>query len=320
MEQLENLTLAEGAQTTPNFDFLLDTPPQTALAEHRAWLKSIKHERPQPDHPFRVAVYIRYFNQTKYEDYLAAHKKQFLDTIRLCPRWTFAGFYVDEGSTAPHMESAAQWSRLLVDCQDGKVLYRLCAMIEMRPKEGIKMVTDWISREVCRLERKYNEPDPLALCERMGILVLFQPMGTYTGACKGFFLSQSRMRSITINSDLPEPLQRVIAAHELGHADLHRKEAGVSAFHDFALFDRTSTKEYEANVFAAELLLDDREVLERLHEERSFFGAAQSLRVPPELLDFKLRIPKRKGYDVIDPPLSATGSFLKDVEMGVSRI
>lgn len=121
MEQLENLTLAEGAQTTPNFDFLLDTPPQTALAEHRAWLKSIKHERPQPDHPFRVAVYIRYFNQTKYEDYLAAHKKQFLDTIRLCPRWTFAGFYVDEGSTAPHMESAAQWSRLLVDCQDGKV-------------------------------------------------------------------------------------------------------------------------------------------------------------------------------------------------------
>ena len=182
------------------------------------------------------------------------------------------------------------------------------------------MVTDWVSREVCRLERKYNEPDPLALCEQMGILVLFQPTGTYAGACKGFFLSQSRMRSITINSDLPEPLQRVIAAHELGHAVLHRKEAGVSAFHDFALFDRTSTKEYEANVFAAELLLDDREVMERLREDRSFFGAAQSLRVPPELLDFKLRILKRKGYDVIDPPLSATGSFLKDVEMGVSRI
>ena len=75
------------------------------------------------------------------------------------------------------------------------------------------MVTEWISREVCRLERKHNEPDPLALCEQMGILVLFQPMGTYAGACKGFFLSQSRMRSITINSDLPEPLQRVIAVH-----------------------------------------------------------------------------------------------------------
>lgn len=36
MEQPENLTLAEAAQTTPNFDFLLDAPPQTALAEHRA--------------------------------------------------------------------------------------------------------------------------------------------------------------------------------------------------------------------------------------------------------------------------------------------
>lgn len=121
MEQPENLTLAEGAQTTPNFDFLLDTPPQTALAEHRAWLKSIKHERPQPDHPFRVAVYIRYFNQTRYENYLELHKKAFADSMARCPNWDFVGFYIDEGSTAPRMESAKAWSRLLQDCQDGKV-------------------------------------------------------------------------------------------------------------------------------------------------------------------------------------------------------
>ena len=30
-------------------------------------------------------------------------------------------FYIDEGSTAPRMESAKAWSRLLQDCQDGKV-------------------------------------------------------------------------------------------------------------------------------------------------------------------------------------------------------
>ena len=33
----------------------------------------------------------------------------------------FVGFYVDEGSTAPNMESAPEWSRLLQDCYDEKV-------------------------------------------------------------------------------------------------------------------------------------------------------------------------------------------------------
>lgn len=52
----------------PSFDFLLDEEAErnSLLAEHRAWLKSIKHERPLPKHPFHVAVYIRYFNQTRY--------------------------------------------------------------------------------------------------------------------------------------------------------------------------------------------------------------------------------------------------------------
>ena len=56
-----------------------------------------------------------------YENYLSAHKKQFLDTLALCPKWDFVGFYVDEGSTAPNMETAPEWSRLLQDCYDGKV-------------------------------------------------------------------------------------------------------------------------------------------------------------------------------------------------------
>ena len=110
-------------EVMPSFDFLLEreTERNTLLAEHRAWLKEIKRERPLPKTHYRVAVYIRYFNQTRYEDYLSAHKKQFLDTLALCPNWKFVGFYVDEGSTAPNMESAPEWSRLLQDCYDEKV-------------------------------------------------------------------------------------------------------------------------------------------------------------------------------------------------------
>ena len=37
------------------------------IAEHKAWLKKIKKEHPSPYQFFKVGVYIRYFNQTKYE-------------------------------------------------------------------------------------------------------------------------------------------------------------------------------------------------------------------------------------------------------------
>ena len=180
------------------------------------------------------------------------------------------------------------------------------------------MTIDVISAKVERLQHKYRQDDPFRLCSDIGIMVDFEPMGTYEGACKGFFLAQSRKRIITINADLPPHLHRIIAAHELGHAILHRESRGVTAFHDFALFDTVDQKEYEANLFAAEFLMSDRDVLERLNADVSFFSAASLLRVPPELLDFKFRVLKRKGYKVVDPPITSTGAFMKDMELGVS--
>ena len=180
------------------------------------------------------------------------------------------------------------------------------------------MNMDYICREVEKLKKKYHETDPFKLCEDMGIILLHTPMGTYPEACKGFFLTQSRKRSITINSDLPESIQRIIVTHELGHAVLHAKAVGVKAFHDFELFDSTSLMEYEANIFAAEFLMDDEDVLAKLNDDISFLGAAALLRVPPELLDFKFRLMKRNGYKVIDPPLMANGNFLKNVETKVT--
>jgi len=57
--------------------------------------------------------------------------------------------------------------------------------------------------------------------------------------------------------------------------------------------------------------MDDDVVLNLLNEGISFFEAASRLNVPAELLDFKFRVLKRKGYKVIDPPLLAQANFLK---------
>lgn len=175
------------------------------------------------------------------------------------------------------------------------------------------MTIEEISDEVRSVKNKYDETSPSRLIDVMGILLLYEPMGIAPNACKGFYLSQSRVQVITVNSDLPQELQRIILSHELGHAVLHRKASGVKAFHDFRLFDETSLYEYEANIFAADLLMDDTSVLELLNSDISFFGAATELGVPPEFLDFKFRVLKRRGYKVIDPPIHAHGDFLKKI-------
>lgn len=175
------------------------------------------------------------------------------------------------------------------------------------------MSIEYISREVAHIKRKYDETDPFRLARAMGIIVVFEAMGDFPEACKGFFMCQSRKKLITINSDLPEIVQRIILAHEIGHAVLHRRElATLKAFHDFSLYDMTSKYEYEANLFAAEYLLDDGEVIEKLNEDAFFFGVARELSVPPELLDFKFRILKNKGW-LLDAPITARSDFLKGI-------
>lgn len=98
-----------------------DSEQSRKIAEHKSWLQSIRHECPSPANKYKIGVYIRYFNQTRYQDYLSFHKQQFLDTIALCPNWELVDFYIDEGASAPNMESAPEWCRLLNDAQDGKV-------------------------------------------------------------------------------------------------------------------------------------------------------------------------------------------------------
>ena len=171
-----------------------------------------------------------------------------------------------------------------------------------------------ISQSVAELVEKYDERDPFLLCRDMGIKLLFQSMGTDPDAVKGFFLEYKRIRTITVNSDLPQIIQRIIVAHEICHAEHHRK-GGIHAFHEIALFDQTSEFEKDANLFAAELLLEDGDVLDALNRDTTFFSAAAALLVPPELLDFKFRIMKWKGFKLTEPPINARSNFIRDMEI-----
>ncbi|CAK7087482.1 MAG: hypothetical protein ENTB_04232 [Enterocloster aldenensis] len=151
--------------------------------------------------------------------------------------------------------------------------------------------TGYIIRTVDELTQKYGTRDPYELCDCLGIRIRRIDLEK---KLKGFFFYQSRIPNIVIDSNVNEVLERILIAHELGHAILHRDLAMMVGFQEMEVFDSTAITENEANLFSAELLLDDVEVLEQL-EERSFFQAAQALYVPAALLDYKFRAMCEKG-------------------------
>lgn len=123
MDEIEVFNKMSEIAETPQFSMVFgdESEQSRKIAEHKAWLQSIRRERPGTNVPYKVGIYIRYFNQTRYDNYLSYHKKQFADTVALCPKWELVDFYIDEGATAPNMETAPEWCRLLNDACEGKI-------------------------------------------------------------------------------------------------------------------------------------------------------------------------------------------------------
>ena len=130
----------------------------------------------------KLVVYIRFFNQTKYDNYLDHHKKQFVDTLKLCPNWEFVGFYVDVGQSAPNMETAPEWSRLLNDC------------IEKR----IDLI---ITQKISNVSRKMYE---IAICARL-LAQQKPPIGIYFISEDLFTLASYYLEDMRDPFFLPSP-------------------------------------------------------------------------------------------------------------------
>jgi len=162
------------------------------LHDHKLWLQYIRHEHPNPAHHLRVAVYIRYFNQTKYEHYLDYHKKQFDDTLALCPNWELVGYYIDMGASTPNMESAAEWSRLLTDCMDGKV----------------DLI---ITQKVSNVSKK---PHEITLCARM-LAAQTPPIGMYFVSEDIYTLASYYQEDLHDDGFLPTPDWEVLPEDEV---------------------------------------------------------------------------------------------------------
>lgn len=131
---------------------------------------------------------------------------------------------------------------------------------------------------------------------------------------KAYYFYQSRINNIVIDENVIEVFRRILIAHELGHAILHKDLAMMRGFQELEILEKRKDNptEYEANLFAAELLLEDQSVLEQLNEY-TFFETASILGVPAALLDFKFSILQNKGYTMNSMQLACSDFFKKDL-------
>ena len=165
------------------------------------------------------------------------------------------------------------------------------------------------------LIRRCGTNDSFKIAKDLNISVHFHSMKRQKAFCLYFM----RNYSIHINENLSEQMQRMACAHELGHILLHKpllrpdSSGDVKRLVEMELFDITSITEYEANLFAAGLLIDEDELLEYLREGYDIVAAASALDVNVNLLAIRLAEMKNAGLPV-DVPMTPPRRFLGKIE------
>lgn len=124
------------------------------------------------------------------------------------------------------------------------------------------MTASQLSKVGERLVKRCGTRDPFEIARQLGIEVLFCDG---FNSMKGMYRVIKRNRFVFINRDLTPQMQRIVCAHELGHDRLHRNLARTDSLQEFALYVMTTKPEYEANIVAAEILLDTDEVLDYVY-------------------------------------------------------
>jgi len=163
----------------------------------------------------------------------------------------------------------------------------------------------YVYQEIEKLVRRHCTRDPFELMQAMNVQVrVYYDLS----ATKGFTRYFLRSFFVGINGNLSGSEQRIVAAHELGHIVLHAAELRTAPLFDTAVYDKRSSTEYEANLFAADLLLPDEDVAEAAAEpDTDFASLCRALDTVPGLMNFKILSMRRRGIPVMGLPVPAAG-------------
>lgn len=113
-----------------------------------------------------------------------------------------------------------------------------------------------MKKVISKLVKEHQTRNPIEIAENLGIIVLYEPLGSING----YYNIAFRQKFIHINRDLPDHRKVFTAAHELGHAILHPNSN--TPFLRERTYLSVDRMEVEANKFAVNLLISDEELEE----------------------------------------------------------
>ena len=161
-----------------------------------------------------------------------------------------------------------------------------------------------INSFVNKLQKKFRTKNPFEIAEACNINIKYRDFKDL----KGMYTVMQRCPFIFLNISLDEHMEKVVLFHELGHHFLHRHHA-VSAFKEHGLYDMSSKLEIEANIFAANFIISDEEVMENVGYGYTIEQTAKVLCVPHEVLLIKLNDMNSRGCK-LNIPYIPKSSFL----------
>jgi len=151
---------------------------------------------------------------------------------------------------------------------------------------------DYIQSVASELIKRYDTRNPFELCRATGVEVFFADLGSL----KGMYKYLKRNRFAVINENLDDYTKNLVCAHELGHDILHRDLAKKLCLQEFVLYDMKSRPEYEANLFASEILLPDSEIFTLAHDGFDIEQIANALYTDINLVALKMASMNTRGY------------------------
>ena len=113
-----------------------------------------------------------------------------------------------------------------------------------------------IKSKVEKIIKHYKTNDPYKLVECLDVILLYVPLV----GVNGFYNYYKRNHIIYINENLSEVEQRITLAHELGHLFLHKNTNSI--YLNTTTYLNTQRLEREADIFASELLISDKDILD----------------------------------------------------------
>lgn len=165
---------------------------------------------------------------------------------------------------------------------------------------------EYIQNVANKLIKKFDTRDPFQLCQAIGVEVFYADLGSL----KGMYKYLKKNRFAVINENLDPFTKTLVCAHELGHDILHQNLTRKVCLQEFILYDMKSRPEYEANLFASEILLPDDIILNLARDGYDIEQISKELCTDINLIALKVSSMNTRGYR-FDNTIDAKCNFLK---------